>query len=586
MKRILNCFAVLCLAIFVFSSLSFAQDEDKLSILISGQSHASLYPCSCPYNPIGGVARRATLVKEIRKENKNMLLLEAGGSFAGGNFDANTQTVELDKERTRFYMQSLVQMGYDAFLVSSKEFNFGDDFLSKSMSKYKLKYLSANVKGKFSPYVIKKFGKFNIAVIGITDKEVTSKSQIEYVDQKEALLKTIKEIKDNQKADFIVILSYLNEDSSKEIIQRVAGVDIWVSSNRPFKKASNEYINGTLFIVPAWQVRSLTRVNINIPAGKVDSLEHIDLNKDIKDDPRIASNTPSCFTDKDCHKTGYVAECKNPGKKKSKCKYSEVEQLKLTIIRPEPCKTCNVEQVIKNIKQNLPNLKIQYLNEDNKVAQEMIKKLNIKMLPAYLIEDSIENEKIISKLDKISKKIDGYYLLEPGFTGVSFIVGRKKIPNRLDLFFDIGSKNIVEILGVLQEFKEKNAEVDIRLNFLAVEDPKLGLIAKGEKYEIEEFLRAACINKHYPDKLWDYLSCRLSDIGSSWWDDCAVKFDMDSGKIKDCARAQEGLELLKDFIKLTQELEVVFGPTFLINNQEIFSSEGVPSAEELKKLFE
>jgi hypothetical protein len=156
----------------------------------------------------------------------------------------------------------------------------------------------------------------------------------------------------------------------------------------------------------------------------------------------------------------------------------------------------------------------------------------------------------------------------------------------LDVFFDIGTKDMVKILDVLQTLKAKRNDIDIHLNFLAIEDPQAGLIAKSGRYETEEYLRSACIYKYYPDKLWNYLSCRLSDIESSWWDDCALKFNIDPAKIKGCAQTQEGKTLIAEFIKLTQEFEVVFGPTFIINNQEVFSSNGAPSVEELEKLFE
>ena len=111
-------------------------------------------------------------------------------------------------------------------------------------------------------------------------------------------------------------------------------------------------------------------------------------------------------------------------------------------------------------------------------------------------------------------------------------------------------------------------------------------MSKSGKYETEEYLRSACISKYYPDKLWSYLSCRFTDIDSSWWDSCAAKLNIDTDKIKNCAQTEEGKTLLKKFIKLTQELEIVYGPTFLINNQEVLSSEGAPSEEELERLFE
>lgn len=572
------------LLFFSFVSLSFA--EEKITILVSGQSHASLYPCTCPKAPLGGVARRATAIKNIRNTNKNVLLLEAGGSFAGGNFDTNSQTTELDKERTKFYMQSLMKMGYDAFLISSEEFNFGDSFLREAMSKYKLSYTSLNINEDLQPYIIKQVGKVKIAIIGITDEQVKAKTQAQYINPQDSLSKLIREIKKDRKADLIVVLTYLDEKASKELINKIEGVNIWISSNNPFRQAVSEKINNAMLIMPAWQTRSLTKINLNSSNLNLEDIEQLDLSNDLKDDSEIASIIPSCFTEGDCKKSGFVAKCQNAGTKGAACSYTEIKPVKLTVIKPITCKTCNAEGSLESIKTILPSLKVEYILDGTKQAKELIGKLGIKMLPAYLIDQSIEKEEIFSQINKISKKVNNYYVLEPGFTGVSYFTNRKRILNRLDVFFDIGSKDIVKILNVLELLKTKRQDIDIHLNFLAIEDPESGFISKGKRYEIEEFQRDACINKYYPEKLWNYLSCRLSDIESSWWDDCALKLDIDPAKIKGCAQREEGRELFRDFIRLTQELEVVFGPTFVINNQEIFSANGVPTVEELEGLFE
>jgi protein-disulfide isomerase len=60
---------------------------------------------------------------------------------------------------------------------------------------------------------------------------------------------------------------------------------------------------------------------------------------------------------------------------------------------------------------------------------------------------------------------------------------------------------------------------------------------------------------------------------------------MDTQKIKACARGQEGSSLLRENIRLNKELEVMFGPTYLLDNQEIFSSKGAPKKEELEKII-
>lgn len=107
--------------------------------------------------------------------------------------------------------------------------------------------------------------------------------------------------------------------------------------------------------------------------------------------------------------------------------------------------------------------------------------------------------------------------------------------------------------------------------------------AQGEP-EVEEYLRVVCVQKHYPQKFWEYIRCRSKNIHSTWWDDCAS--DLDARKIKTCAKGAEGTSLLKDYIGLSEELRILFGPTYLLNNQEIFVSNGVPSKEELEAIIQ
>ena len=107
--------------------------------------------------------------------------------------------------------------------------------------------------------------------------------------------------------------------------------------------------------------------------------------------------------------------------------------------------------------------------------------------------------------------------------------------------------------------------------------------AASGNLEVEEDLREVCVQKYYPEIFWDYMSCRTKNINSSWWDDCLGKFDTD--KIRSCARGTEGALLLRENISLNKELQIMFGPTYLLDNQEIFSIKGTPKKEDLKKIF-
>jgi len=100
---------------------------------------------------------------------------------------------------------------------------------------------------------------------------------------------------------------------------------------------------------------------------------------------------------------------------------------------------------------------------------------------------------------------------------------------------------------------------------------------------VEECLRGVCMQKHYPQYFWSYITCRSKNILSSWWEDCIS--DADATKIKACAKSEEGIALLKENISMNKDLNILFGPAYLVDNQEVFGTQGVPKRQELKKFL-
>ena len=73
----------------------------------------------------GGVARRATLVKRIRKENPNTLLVDAGDVFQG------TPYFNFYKGEVEYKSMSLI--GYDVVTLGNHDFDNGVDALAAAM---------------------------------------------------------------------------------------------------------------------------------------------------------------------------------------------------------------------------------------------------------------------------------------------------------------------------------------------------------------------------------------------------------------------------------------------------------------------
>jgi hypothetical protein len=152
---------------------------------------------------------------------------------------------------------------------------------------------------------------------------------------------------------------------------------------------------------------------------------------------------------------------------------------------------------------------------------------------------------------------------------------RKKTKGTLDLFLSLYDASTPLLLEVIKEFNPV-------IHFLAVKNNN-GFDAPNKQVEVEDDLRSVCVKKYYPDSFFNYISCRAGNIGSSWWEDCAQGLDVN--KIKTCAQGEEGATLLSDNFRINSELKIMFGPTYLLDNQEIFSSKGVPSKEDLKKII-
>src|SRR5256714_13333866 len=106
-------------AAFAAPLLQPAKDETLITILHTNDMHSQIDPL--PANDrnagMGGVARRATLVKRIRSENPNTLLIDAGDAFQG------TPYFNFYKGEVEYKAMSAI--GYDVGTLGNHDFDNG-----------------------------------------------------------------------------------------------------------------------------------------------------------------------------------------------------------------------------------------------------------------------------------------------------------------------------------------------------------------------------------------------------------------------------------------------------------------------------
>ncbi len=553
----------------------FAED---VTLVLVGQTHAMLYHCSCPVEPDGGIARRATLIQQLRKNNPNVLLVDSGSFFAGGPMDQDSQGQELDQMRTALHLKAMDLMGYDAASLSPDEFNFGKIFLEKNIAKTGIKFLGANiVSDKVAPYLVKRFGKTQVGVIGLVNPLINSKIQdLKITEPQGALKKAVSGLK-KLNVDLIVLISGLNEDQNKALLSENPEVNVLIEGAKFAKEKVSANIGSTLFLAPRWEGRRLVAVTLSIKnkAMEVKKVEDIRVSDKLADDKQMLGILPLCFSDKNCQKEGSIAQCLNPGKPNALCEYKEAPKLALTVINKPGCRTCDTAGVINSLKREFPGLKVETLNFPGDKAEKLIAQLQLKYLPAYLLDRKVELEPSFGKMKQSLELKGGYYLPAAQVTGIGYFLNRQKLVDRLDLFLSLINKDSGELLDTLKEFTPE-------VHFLANEDGD-NFAAPGGRLETEEYLRAVCVKKYYPGLFYNYISCRARNIDTSWWDDCLV--DVDVSAVKTCAQGAEGKDLLKENIALSRELQIANGPTYLLDNEEIFGSAKVPKKEDFRKIL-
>jgi len=586
-KRILNRLVFMFCAYFGFCALTFVITPlfaEEITILYTGETHAMLYPCSCPIERDGGIARRAALIKQIKQNNPNTLVLDSGGFFSGGLQDEYTQNTELDMQRTLVNLKAIELMKYDAVAIGDDEFNFGKEFLEENIMKANTNFLSSNIfdaDGKhafFKPYIIKEAAGKKIGIIGVTNLLAVQKAKgLKFIEPRLAVKQAVSELKKNN-TDIIILLSHLGESEDLNLINDVEGIDILIVGHSRAKEEIFSRINHTLVLRPAWQGRRLGELAITVKENKIAAykIKELRLSDEITDDPGMLSILPRCFSDNNCQQEGAIGVCRDPGTLKSRCEFTKAPRVNLLIVTAKLCNVCNTEGMVKYLRRPFPGLTVSYLYYPDAKANKLIRDFGIKTLPVYLLGKEAGREKSFDTVRENLEVRGGFYMFKPQLSGIAYFLERKNIKGKLDLFLTLYDKNTPALLEMIKEFNPT-------VHFLAVEEGKGNFKAPGGNLEVEEYLRSLCVQKYYPADFWDYISCRGKFINTSWWQDCLNQ--PDANKISVCARGEEGKELLRENISLNKELEIILGPAYLMDNQEIFGSQGVPVKEEFKKII-
>jgi 5'-nucleotidase len=188
----------------------------KLTILYTNDQHSRVdpFPSNDPKNPDqGGFVRRAAVIKKVRAEEQNVLLLDAGDIFQG------TPYFNLYHGEVEYKLMS--EMGYDCTTIGNHDFDLGMENIVKQMPHAKFDFVCANyafqntpLENKIKPYKIFRRGGLKIGVFGLgieLDGLVPQKlyGDVKYFNPVMVAKDISKTLKKEEKCDYVICLSHL-----------------------------------------------------------------------------------------------------------------------------------------------------------------------------------------------------------------------------------------------------------------------------------------------------------------------------------------------------------------------------------------
>lgn len=239
-KKLLSVLLALVMVLALLPSAAFAAEGEKhITILGTSDMHGNIWGFSyedSKETDNNGMARLYTYIQQVRAENPNTILIDAGDDIQG--------TIMTDDIYNKIHEEphpvvaAMNYMGYDAMTLGNHEFNWGIDTMQKILSQAQFPVLAANVKDASGGFVtgagwtiVEKDG-VKVAVIGVVTPDVPiwdgGKEGVEactYEAANTAVKNAIAEIGDG--ADVIVVSAHMgmyaefDEDGGSDSAQKI-----------------------------------------------------------------------------------------------------------------------------------------------------------------------------------------------------------------------------------------------------------------------------------------------------------------------------------------------------------------------------
>ena len=261
---------LLC-SLFALSAVSTAMAQEvNIKLLGTSDVHGRIVPWSYGADiedKSGSYAQIATYVKDVRKNNKNVVLVEVGDAIQDNQIDVFAKDKKYYKDHP--IPKVLNEMKYDVFVLGNHEFNFGMEALDEILKDIKAKKLTANFYYKKNDKryidattIIEKDG-VKLGIIGLStpmsakfEEDTGNLKDMKFTSPTEEARTQVEKLK-AKGVDAIIVIAHMGIDNEnkipdtgmRDVINAVDGIDVVIAGHM-HKDVPSETIKNTLITEP------------------------------------------------------------------------------------------------------------------------------------------------------------------------------------------------------------------------------------------------------------------------------------------------------------------------------------------------
>ena len=299
LSRTIYCAMILALLVLIAAPSGYvAPQRVQITILGTTDLHGNINPIDYYTNKPDnrGLAKVATLIKRVRKEQPNVVLVDSGDTIQGSPLESyhgrkNNQPPDP-------MMLAMNALQFDALAVGNHEYNFGLKVLEKARSEAKFPWLSGNTyetasgKTHYQPYFVKQLAGVRVGILGLTTPGIPNWDNppnyagLSFHDPVAEARKWVSIMRARERVDIVIVAMHMglgedlrtgeknpgqipHENEAVTIAKTVPGIDV-IFMGHTHREVPSLFINGVLLTQANYWGRHLARADVYLdktPAG-------------------------------------------------------------------------------------------------------------------------------------------------------------------------------------------------------------------------------------------------------------------------------------------------------------------------------